>query len=367
MKSRILLVVLLALSTFAVAADKKNRNGFEFALGYGNIDFKDPMLSDGDSAALSFSYNYDDNWAVELIYAEPDTTRRPNTPQDVSWKALRSLYFFNNEDSFTPYVSAGVAETEIIGYSRDIVIGAGIKAYLSDNMTFRVETNYHTDNEDTSIFAFLGYRFGDSTPAKMSPKDGDMDGVMDNVDACPKTPVGKAVDERGCMIVEKVEEPAPAVDTDGDGVLDADDKCPETPAGALVDESGCQKELEKEVSVNLAITFATSSDLIDARFDSELARVADFMKQYAGTNVVIEGHTDSTGAASFNQALSERRAASVAAALTDRFGIDTSRISSVGYGETQLIASDDTAEGRQANRRVVAVISQTVSEKQWQN
>ena len=367
MKSRIVLVVLLAFSTFAVAADKKNRNGLEVALGYGIIDFKNPSFDEGDSPAISLSYNYDDNWAVEFIYAEPDTVIFPNTAQEVSWKSLRSLYHFYDEGSFTPYVSAGIAETEIFDYSRDLVLGVGVKAFITDNVTLRLETNYHTDQEDTSIFAFVGYRFGDSTPVKAAPKDGDMDGVMDNVDACPKTPVGEAVDERGCMIVEVVEEPAPAVDTDGDGVFDADDKCPETPTGALVDESGCQKELEKEVSVNLAITFATSSDLIDSQFDSELARVADFMKQYPGTSVVIEGHTDSTGAASFNQTLSERRAASVAAALSDRFSIDTSRISSVGYGETRLIANDDTAEGRQANRRVVAVISQTVAEKQWQN
>ena len=362
MKTRILLIVLLAFGSFAVAADKKSRDGFEVALGYGTIDFNSPMLDEGDSAALSFSYNYDDNWALELIYAEPDTVRSPNTPVDVTWKALRSLYHLYDDDSFTPYLSAGIAETDMFGYSRDLVLGVGVKAYLGDNMTFRIETNYHSDMEDTSIFAFLGYRFGESKPAKAAPKDSDMDGVMDNVDACPKTPVGKEVDERGCMIVE-----AAPVDTDGDGVMDPDDQCPGTPAGALIDESGCQKELEKEVSVNLAITFATSSDVIDSQFDSELARVAEFMKQYPGANVVIEGHTDSTGRAEYNQALSERRAASVAAALSERFEIDASRISSIGYGETQLIASDDTAEGRQANRRVVAVISQTVSEKQWQN
>ena len=133
-----------------------------------------------------------------------------------------------------------------------------------------------------------------------------------------------------------------------------------------MDQTGCQKELEKEVSVDLAITFATSSDIIDASYNSELAKVADFMQKYPGTQVVIEGHTDSTGRAEFNQSLSERRANSVAQALAERFDIDPRRLSAVGYGETRPVASNDTVDGRQANRRVVAVISETVKEKQWQ-
>jgi OOP family OmpA-OmpF porin len=190
------------------------------------------------------------------------------------------------------------------------------------------------------------------------PGDADMDGVPDNIDVCPKTAPGTKVDERGCMIMEK--------DSDGDGVLDSADQCPNTPAGALIDMNGCQKELEKEVSVELKINFANDSDVITAQYNAELQRVADFMRQYAGTQVQIEGHTDSVGRAAYNQALSERRAQSVAKALTERFGIDASRISSVGYGETRPVADNDTADGRLANRRVVAVINERVKEKQWQ-
>lgn len=371
MKKRILILCLSVVTSFATLADNDD-GSLEVFLGFSHYNYDDVLLDSADSAVLAIGYNLSSRWAVELIHTSPDTKLTYNINPgdiDVDWGALRGLYHFESDTRLKPYISAGVAGMDVYSGETDLVLGVGVKAYLTERFSFRVETNYHSGEGDQSIMAMVGYRFGGSSkPMKSEPKDSDMDGVNDNLDACPKTPRGTAVDERGCMKVEKQPEPAVVeeVDSDGDGVLDGMDKCPNTPAGALVDESGCQKQLDREVSVNLAITFATSSDVIDSKFDSELARVADFMQQYAGTSVVIEGHTDSTGRAEFNQTLSERRAASVANALTSRFGIDASRISSVGYGEANPIASNDTAEGRQENRRVVAVINETVTEKQWQ-
>jgi outer membrane protein OmpA-like peptidoglycan-associated protein len=67
---------------------------------------------------------------------------------------------------------------------------------------------------------------------------------------------------------------------------------------------------------------------------------------------VVEGHTDSTGADAYNQALSERRANSVLRYLVDA-GVPASRLSAQGFGESQPVADNDTAEGRAQNRRVV--------------
>lgn len=367
MKSRILLAIALILGTFGVLA-KKDRSGYEVSLGLGSFYYDSSALDDASMGVVSFAYNYNNTWSVELIHGDPDTNGLPpsNSNYDVDWGALRGLYHLTDEGSVTPYVSAGVGEMDVFGGKTDLVLGFGVKTFATDNLTFRIEANYHAGESDTSLLAMIGYRFGDSAPMKSEPKDGDMDGVMDNVDACPKTPVGKPVDDRGCMVVAEKPAMASDVDTDGDGVYDKQDKCPATPAGALVDDMGCQKELDKEVSVDLAINFATNSDVVSADYDDQLAKVADFMKQYAGTNVVIEGHTDSVGRADYNQSLSEKRAASVAAALSERFGVDAARITSVGYGEAKPVESNETAEGRSANRRVVAVISETVKEKQWQ-
>lgn len=85
-------------------------------------------------------------------------------------------------------------------------------------------------------------------------------------------------------------------------------------------------------------------------------RLADFVRQYPRRNVMIEGFTDSTGSGSRNQELSDERAGAVRAALLG-MGIGTDRITSRGYGEAYPVAGNDTAEGRQMNRRVEIVVS----------
>lgn len=71
---------------------------------------------------------------------------------------------------------------------------------------------------------------------------------------------------------------------------------------------------------------------------------------------MIEGHTDSTGNDSHNQVLSERRASAVQTALND-MGISSDRVTTHGYGEASPVASNDSAAGRQMNRRVEIVLS----------
>ena len=86
-----------------------------------------------------------------------------------------------------------------------------------------------------------------------------------------------------------------------------------------------------------------------------LARVAEFLRQNPDRNVLIEGHTDSTAPDDYNLALSQRRANAVEDFLIAQ-GVDPTRISAVGYGEQQPIATNDTVAGRQANRRVEIVV-----------
>jgi len=87
-----------------------------------------------------------------------------------------------------------------------------------------------------------------------------------------------------------------------------------------------------------------------------LDNLAQFMRQHPERNVAIEGFTDSTGSEQYNEILSERRAYAVKDALVAR-GIAPNRISARGYGEAYPVATNDTAAGRQLNRRVEVAIS----------
>jgi len=154
-------------------------------------------------------------------------------------------------------------------------------------------------------------------------------------------------------------------DSDGDGVTDKCDKCPNTPKGAKVDSVGCPipvaaapapAPIPGKVNITLMVEFDFDKTVVKAQYHGDLEKVADFLKTYSKTNATLEGHTDSIGSDEYNMNLSERRAASVKQYLVEKFGIDAARISTVGYGESKPVASNDTAEGRQLNRRVVADI-----------
>ena len=84
------------------------------------------------------------------------------------------------------------------------------------------------------------------------------------------------------------------------------------------------------------------------------------MKQYENTRVEVQGHTDSRGSAAYNESLSQRRAAAVAAVLVREHGVNPANVTARGYGEANPIASNDTEEGRAANRRVVGQVSAKV-------
>ncbi len=99
------------------------------------------------------------------------------------------------------------------------------------------------------------------------------------------------------------------------------------------------------------ITFNTDSAEVKPGFYKVLNSVALVLKKYDKTILEVAGHTDSTGSPQYNQALSERRASSVAQYLEAQ-GVDSRRVMTVGAGETHPIAPNNTPEGRQANRRV---------------
>ncbi|ALG91088.1 MAG: hypothetical protein CL814_14360 [Confluentimicrobium sp.] len=103
------------------------------------------------------------------------------------------------------------------------------------------------------------------------------------------------------------------------------------------------------------ILFAFDSDTVSSSLQSDLHVLAASLNDYPNTTVDIIGHTDNVGSASYNQALSARRASSVASVLRSS-GVASSRIRSYGRGEDEPVASNLTPEGRAQNRRVNIII-----------
>jgi outer membrane protein OmpA-like peptidoglycan-associated protein len=189
--------------------------------------------------------------------------------------------------------------------------------------------------------------------------DNDKDGIPDHpekTDQCPNDPEDKDgfQDEDGC----------PDADNDGDGIPDhpePEDKCPneagppDSPQG-----KGCPRKYKlvkinretKRIEIKQKVHFKTAKWTILPKSFKLLSDVAQVLKDFPSMKVSIEGHTDSRGGDAYNQRLSEKRANSVREHLINRHDIDSERLQAIGYGETKPIASNRTARGREANRRV---------------
>jgi OOP family OmpA-OmpF porin len=130
----------------------------------------------------------------------------------------------------------------------------------------------------------------------------------------------------------------------------------------VMKEATVQREApaSKEVSIALLVEFDTGMATVKPKYNNEIKKVADFMKEYPDTSAMIEGHTDNVGKEAANVKLSQRRADSIKTYLVKKFGIDSSRIKAVGYGPNKPVASNATKEGKQKNRRVRAVFSNTI-------
>jgi OOP family OmpA-OmpF porin len=184
---------------------------------------------------------------------------------------------------------------------------------------------------------------GVEVDANGCPLDTDGDGVPDFRDECPDTPEEAIVDERGCPL-----------DTDGDGVPDFRDECPRTPKGVQVDEKGCPLKKEGKIILQ-GIKFQFDSAAIEESSKIILDTAATILVENPDIRVRIEGHTCNIGTAEYNLDLSQRRAESTKEYLVSR-GISSSRMETVGKGEAYPVASNATEGGRVENRRIEFVV-----------
>lgn len=110
-----------------------------------------------------------------------------------------------------------------------------------------------------------------------------------------------------------------------------------------------------KITFDSGILFATNSSTLEVQAKTSISKLAVILNKYPDTNVLVTGHTDSDGKEEYNQTLSEKRAKAVSD-YSMLQGVASSRLSIVGLGETEPVASNDTVEGKRLNRRVEVAI-----------
>ncbi len=124
----------------------------------------------------------------------------------------------------------------------------------------------------------------------------------------------------------------------------------------LVTEITNLRETSRGIVISLSdILFDVNRATLKPGAESNVRRIAAILQQYPDRQIAVEGHTDATGSDAYNQTLSEDRAASVRASLIAG-GVPEGQITSVGFGKTQPVATNDTPAGRQQNRRVEIIV-----------
>jgi outer membrane protein OmpA-like peptidoglycan-associated protein len=315
MINRYLGTELLVAWPFTHGVDLKSSDG---NARIGNVDVLPPVLS------LNFHFNPDGMWrpyigaGINYTMFSGEETRGPLAGTNLSL-----------DDSFGPAGQIGIDIGDgpwlfnlNVRYI-DIDADAELRG-VDDGEGGTTTADLGTIEIDPMVYgAHIGYRFGRVIPvAAPAP-----------VVAPPPPPPPP---------------PAKCVDSDGDGVCDEVDKCPGTPAGTKVDSVGCPMEQ------TLKLLFDFDSAELRPESLTELERVVTFMGDVPFAKALVEGHTDSIGTEEYNQGLSDRRAKAVFDYLTSR-GVDPARLSSIGHGELKPIADNATAEGRQLNRRVMLI------------
>ena len=420
MKKRLMFAVALILILMTTAAYAQVKAGSvslsPFIGGYvfeGNENIRRNNLAVG----LRAGYNFTKNWGVEGFFNYVPTKMNDVIGDDdfkLYGYGAEALYHFMPDSRLVPFVAAGLGGTRYTPpqafpskHKFTVDYGAGLKYFLTDLVSLRADIRHVIPLNDYhhNLLYTLGVTFsfggakkavaeGSAVQQAAAPaeiiKDSDKDGVPDNMDSCPGTPAGVAVDKSGCPLDSdkdgvydykdkcpgtpegvQVDKDGCPLDSDGDGVYDYLDRCPDTKKGTPVDKDGCPKPVMKEVKreaavvakpaiiekgkVTLNVQFDTNKAVIKKGFYDDIDGLAEVMKQYPDLKVEIDGHTDNVGAAAYNKKLSQARANAVVKYLVKKHGIDKSRLSARGFGLENPIASNKTKEGRAQNRRVEAV------------
>ena len=366
----------------------------------GNQDIEDEI-----TYGAAIGYNLTERLTAEgaFNFAETDFEESAGDVDAYVYR-LNGLYHFPVDKKLVPFIGLGLGgitlDYENGEYETDFLLnyGLGLKYFLNESIALRGDI-FHIlipDGLKNNLLYTLGLTVtfgGEKEKVKPVPqyKDSDGDGVYDNMDKCPGTPAGVAVNSSGCPrdsdgdgvadYLDKcpgtpagvaVNDQGCPYDSDGDGVADYLDKCPGTPPAIMVDQMGCPPDLDRDGVADyldecpktpigakvdergcwvLRVYFDFGKATIKPESYSILDDAAGCALKNPTCKIEVRGHTDNVGSAAYNQKLSERRAQAVMEYFVSK-GVDRDRLRARGYGFSRPIATNDTAEGRAKNRRV---------------
>ncbi|RBP83776.1 flagellar motor protein MotB [Marinomonas rhizomae] len=351
---RTLLSSIIAASSISTLALAQQQEGFTLtpSIGYYNMD-SDRDTKDDKAYSLGLGYQFNNPWAVEFVYLNADTTQSGGgNDVDVDQYRIDGLYHLPDVSplNLTPYLAAGVGTADFSngGNNNTLVnAGGGLKYAINDTVSLRADFRLVDDVEDHHLdnVTSLGVQMtfgGSSSNSTPSTNDSIEAYEQSYTQAEPEPAVQPPQTEQAEVInsepVEQVQEEPMAT-------------------SPMTEEAPQQPEIVAEPPGKINIQFGLNKTNVEQKYYPEIEKVAIFLKENPNSTVIIEGHTDDSGAASYNQKLSEKRAQAIAEVLTNTFEISDTRVESIGYGEERPFVENDTEAHREANRRVVAIIS----------
>lgn len=351
-KLTVLIVLMAAFSQSASAYDLSNKMGLGLTGGYSIPLFGNPFNTKANADfgyGVHGRYHFDESFNLEL-----GVTRSEFKDTNMQFDNLNVLgvWRMNGASDFTPILGAGLGLTKIKNLvPKSIKLAGIVRAGAEYGMTQWFSVGLFADYQYISKFMgemplrrthvvtpqlALTWYFG---------------GSNNTAAATPAKTVAPAKEEK---VVKSGFVDESNLDSDDDGVKDPQDRCPSTPKGVKVNAIGCA--IDEKATMQINVEFDSGKSVLNSKYNAHMKEVAAFLKKYNDVNVQIEGYTDNTGSAAKNVALSTARAKAVMNALVKE-GVAKNRLTAKGFGPENPLADNNTAEGRQTNRRVVAVLS----------
>ncbi|MDO6486284.1 OmpA family protein [Colwellia sp. 6_MG-2023] len=304
----------------------------------------DPYATKGHGAGFGaeIGYRFTESVEARLSFSQINIDK-DNSFYDKPYVADISALYFPEKESF--YVVGGLGYLDIGQAKESVNLGVGYRHYLSENTAVYLEGKGHYEFSDhhQEGSARLGviYFFGGSEKSMPERK---------------KEPT--MVDKAGAAVAGLVAA-VKGNDDDNDGVLNDYDNCPDTPITDKVDRKGCTIFTEETNRMSLLVNFDNNKSTVKAEYLPEIKKMSDFLMAYPDVSLTIEGHTSKVGSAAYNKKISQQRADAIVDVLVNRFNIDSDRLSAVGFGEENLLDSGDNQEAHAKNRRIEAKVSVT--------